>query len=78
MALEQAGLQLMQQFGKVQYLCSVLFQMDQQQPQQKCVLNTLRTAEQGPRSSRLCFHCPWNNGLVLRTLLLLSWKTRPN
>ena len=41
-------------------------------------LNTFPTVEQGPHSSRLCSICLWNEALILRILLLLSWKTQPN
>ena len=42
------------------------------------LLNTFRTKEQSPHSSRLCSHRQWNEAFVPRILLLLSWKTQPN
>ena len=42
------------------------------------LVNTLCTAEWGPRSSWLCTSRLWNEALVPQILLLLSWKTQPN
>ena len=44
---------------------------------EKHPVNTFRTVEWGPRSSRLCSQRPRNKALILRTQLLLSWKTQP-
>ena len=46
----------------------------------KCkeLFNTFHTMERGPHFSRLCSHRPRNEALILRSLLLLSWKIQPN